>query len=70
MIKYEYFFSSLLDDTEAPDEDLTGVVVEEDGAALELQLALNKTRRLNTKAGSNRRNIVDDIAEAVPVNAI
>ena len=39
----------LKDDIDGPHEDLTSIVVEEDSAALELELALNKARKINTK---------------------
>lgn len=55
------------DDTEAPDEDLTGVKVEEEGAALELELAIKKSRKLNAKR--SRVNVLKDIAEKVEVSS-
>jgi len=45
-----------LDDVGGPDEDLTGVLVDEDTAALELELALNKARRLNQTKRVRRQN--------------
>jgi len=44
------------DDVGGPEEDLTGVVVDEDTAALELELALNKARRLNQSKRVRRQN--------------
>ena len=44
------------DDVGGPDEDLTGVVVDEDTAALELELALSKARRLNQSRCVRRQN--------------
>lgn len=44
------------DDVVGPDEDLTGVVVDEDTAALELELALSKARRLNQSKSVRRQN--------------
>ena len=51
------------DDVGGPEEDLTGVVVDEDTAALELELALNKARRLNQNRSLRRHN-ERDIATA------
>jgi len=45
-----------LDDVGGPEEDLTGVVVDEDTAALELELALSKARRLNQTKSRRRPN--------------
>lgn len=39
--------------------------IEEEGAALELELAMKKTRKMNTKI--DRVNILKDIAEKVKV---
>jgi len=50
------------DDVGGPEEDLTGVVVDEDSAALELELALNKARRLNQSKSFRRRNEPDFVA--------
>ena len=44
------------DDVGGPEEDLTGVVVDEDTAALELELALSKARRLNQTKTVRRQN--------------
>lgn len=44
------------DDVGGPDEDLTGVVVDEDTAALELELALSKARRLKQTKSNRRQN--------------
>ena len=55
-----------------PEEDLTGVVVDEDSAALELELALNKARRLNqskTIRRQNERDIVTAQADDVDTSA-
>ena len=54
-----------------PDEDLTGVVVDEDTAALELELALSKARRLKqqTKTSMSRRQNERDIVIARPDDA-
>ena len=54
-----------------PDEDLTGVVVDEDTAALELELALSKARRLKqqTKTSVSRRQNERDIVTARPDDA-
>jgi len=51
-----------------PEEDLTGVVVDEDTAALELELALNKARRLN-QTKSRRRPNERDVVMARPDDA-
>ena len=53
---------SVADDILGPSEDLTGVVVDEDTAALELELALNKARRLNQNKNVKRSNERDMIA--------
>jgi len=53
-----------------PEEDLTGVVVDEDTAALELELALNKARRLNQNRSLRRHNERDVVmARADDVDA-
>ena len=44
------------DDVGGPEEDLTGVMVDEDTAALELEMALNKARRLNQTKRVRRQN--------------
>jgi U4/U6.U5 tri-snRNP-associated protein 1 len=49
------------DDMLGPSEDLTGVMVDEDTAALELELALNKARRLNQNKFAKRSNERDII---------
>lgn len=55
------------DDIDGPHEDLTGVVVDEDTAAIELELALSKARRLNQSKFSKRSN-ERDIAAALRHN--
>jgi U4/U6.U5 tri-snRNP-associated protein 1 len=51
-----------VDDVIGPEEDLTGVVVDEDTAALELELALSKARKLNQSKFVKRSNERDIIA--------
>ena len=57
------------DDVGGPEEDLTGVVVDEDSAALELELALNKARRLNQSKRLARRPNDRDVAMAAARDA-
>jgi len=58
------------DDVGGPEEDLTGVVVDEDTAALELELALSKARRLNQTKHVRRNNERDVVmARADDVDA-
>jgi len=49
------------DDIGSPSEDLTGVVVDEDNAALELELSLSRARRLN-QTKTVRRTFERDLA--------
>jgi U4/U6.U5 tri-snRNP-associated protein 1 len=52
------------EDVVGPSEDLTGVVVDEDTAALELELALSKARRLNQNRSIRRHNERDLVTAA------
>ena len=58
------------DEILGPEEDLTGVALEEDTAALDLELALNKARKLKQKkSAANPDRLADKLLARGPVAA-
>lgn len=54
-----------VDDLEAPEEDLTGIKLEEDDKELELQLALKKTQRLKEGHSADIQKTVETIKQEI-----